>query len=66
MGTETDLSGVRWRTSSRTNGGNDAQCVELACLDAGRAVRDSKAPAGPVLRFPGAAFAAFLAHVRRD
>ena len=55
------LTGARWRKSSRTNGGNDAQCVELACLELGTAVRDSKAPAGPALIFPPRAFTAFMA-----
>ncbi|WP_209621971.1 DUF397 domain-containing protein [Saccharothrix coeruleofusca] len=56
----TALRGARWRKSSYTSGGNDPQCVELACLAVGTAVRDSKAPAGPVLVFPGGAFEAFL------
>lgn len=38
----------RWRKSSRSGGGGN-QCVELACTEAGGAVRDSKNPAGPVL-----------------
>ncbi|WNV82254.1 DUF397 domain-containing protein [Umezawaea sp. Da 62-37] len=58
------LDGARWRKSSRTNGGNDAQCVELACLAEGAAVRDSKHP-GPALLFPANAFAAFLVDVKR-
>ncbi|WP_367131281.1 DUF397 domain-containing protein [Saccharothrix sp. HUAS TT1] len=57
----TALSGARWRKSSRTNGGNGAQCVELACLEAATAVRDSKAPAGPALVFPAGSFRAFIA-----
>lgn len=54
------LEGVRWRKSSYTNGGNDPQCVELACLPTAMAVRDSKAPSGQALIFPGGAFEAFL------
>lgn len=43
----TDLSTVRWRKSSRS-GGNNGNCVEVAhTFDA---VRDSKNPAGGVLR----------------
>ena len=57
----TDLSGVRWRTSSYTNGGSDPQCVELACLDDCGAIRDSKNPSGPALIFPTGAFQAFIA-----
>ncbi|GGP37580.1 hypothetical protein GCM10010185_06180 [Saccharothrix coeruleofusca] len=29
-----DLSGARWRKSSRTNGASNAACVEVACADA--------------------------------
>ncbi|MFJ6674363.1 DUF397 domain-containing protein [Actinosynnema sp. NPDC091369] len=57
----TGLTGARWRKSSRSNGGGGAQCVELACLEAGRAVRDSKAPTGPALLFAARAFQAFMA-----
>lgn len=52
MPTRSSVLAAHWRKSSRTNGGNDAQCVELACLVAGGAVRDSKengtGPAGIV------------------
>ncbi|WP_018684688.1 DUF397 domain-containing protein [Actinokineospora enzanensis] len=51
---------VRWRKSSRTNGGNDPQCVELACLPDAGAVRDSKNQGGPCLMVPAASFKAFL------
>jgi hypothetical protein len=56
----------RWFKSSYSNGGG--QCVEVATnLAASRgvvAVRDSKDPAGPDLRFPADAFSAFVAGVR--
>ena len=58
-----DLSGVRWRTSSRSssNGGN---CVEVADnLPGAVGVRDSKDPAGPVLTFAPGAWRAFVARV---
>lgn len=59
----TDLSSAIWRKSSRSNG--QANCVEIADLDGGhRAVRDSKDPAGPVLTFTPAEWAAFTAGVR--
>lgn len=45
------LNDVRWRKSSYS--GNQGNCVELAhTLDA---VRDSKNPTGPALRFDGPA-----------
>lgn len=58
------LEGARWRKSTRTNGGNDPQCVELACLPAGGAVRDSKQPTGAALIFTASAFQAFIAQAR--
>ena len=52
-----------WRKSSCSQG--QGVCVEVADLDdGGRAVRDSKDPAGPVLRFAAAGWAAFTAGVR--
>jgi hypothetical protein len=43
-----DLSQVTWRKSSRSQGTTD-NCVEIAELGGGIAVRDSKDPAGPTL-----------------
>jgi hypothetical protein len=50
-----------WRKSSHShiNG-----CVEVAPTPGGVAVRDSKDPNGPVLRYTHAEWAAFLAGVR--
>ncbi|GGS52633.1 DUF397 domain-containing protein [Actinokineospora fastidiosa] len=45
------LIGADWRKSSRS--GAVGNCVELAPLDGGTAVRDSKCPTGPALVFPG-------------
>ncbi len=52
-----------WRTSSYSSdqGGN---CVEFCALGHSRAIRDSKDPAGPVLRIPAAGWFAFTAAVR--
>ncbi|HEV7930919.1 MAG TPA: DUF397 domain-containing protein [Actinomadura sp.] len=58
-----DLSRAVWRKSSRSNGGEDA-CVEIAAVNPGHAVRDSKDPHGGVLMFGGAAWRAFLDQVR--
>lgn len=55
-----------WRKSSYSSdqGGN---CVEVADLAGGsRAVRDSKDPAGAVLKFTSAAWAAFTAGIQDD
>ncbi|GGM38720.1 hypothetical protein GCM10012275_07050 [Longimycelium tulufanense] len=55
---------VEWRTSSYTSGGG--ACVEVASLSGLEVgVRDSKAPAGPVLTFGSPAWSAFVACVQR-
>lgn len=52
------LNGVRWRTSSASNGGS---CVELAGLaDGAVAVRNSRDPLGPALVYTRAEIAAFV------
>ncbi|WP_018831107.1 DUF397 domain-containing protein [Salinispora tropica] len=58
-----DLAAARWRKSSRS-GANDSNCVEVAGLDDGLAVRDSKDPAGPTLVFGSAAWASFVTGLR--
>ena len=57
----TALKSARWRKSGRSNGGGGAQCVEMAHVELGTAVRDSKAPGGAALIFPPQAFRAFMA-----
>jgi hypothetical protein len=53
------LAGAEWRTAS-ASGGNGGQCVEVALNIPGIvAVRDSKDPSGPVLRFTPDEWAAF-------
>jgi hypothetical protein len=54
-----------WFKSSYSGGAN-TECVEAAHLAQGIAIRDSKNPDGPILRFPAPAWAAFLDAVRRD
>ncbi|MEO3747936.1 DUF397 domain-containing protein [Plantactinospora sp. B5E13] len=60
----TDLTGARWRTSTRS-GGNGGDCVEVADnLSGVVGLRDSKDPTGPVLRFAPGAWAAFVTTVK--
>lgn len=59
----TDLAGAAWRTSTHS-GSNGGQCVEVAGLAAGVAVRDSKDRSGPVLLIASAGWAAFVDGVR--
>jgi hypothetical protein len=47
-----------WR-KAKSSVGNGA-CVELASMDGMVAIRDSKDPAGPVLRYTPAEWRAFL------
>ncbi len=54
---------LTWRKSSRS-GDQGGNCVEVADLDGGRAVRDSKNPTGPALMFTPDQWAAFTAGVR--
>jgi hypothetical protein len=60
-----DLSDALWRKSSYSNG--QANCVETAAIWQDSrlvAVRDSKAPAGPVLTFLPSAWQQFTASVK--
>jgi hypothetical protein len=56
-----DLSGAEWRKSTRST--QDA-CVEIAFVDGGVAVRDSKDRNGPVLRFTAQEWEAFVGGAR--
>ncbi|MFD6663883.1 DUF397 domain-containing protein [Micromonospora chalcea] len=56
----TDLTGARWRKSTRS-GDNGGDCVEVATnLPGVVAVRDSKDPSGPWLRFSSPGWSTFL------
>ncbi|WP_405145197.1 DUF397 domain-containing protein [Sphaerisporangium sp. NBC_01403] len=60
-----NLTSAAWRKSSRSGNGQD--CVEVAApdrMDGVRAVRDSKRPDGPVLKFPRGEWEAFIAGVK--
>ncbi|SBT44604.1 DUF397 domain-containing protein [Micromonospora narathiwatensis] len=60
----TDLTGAAWRKSTRS-GDNGGDCVEVATnLPDVVAVRDSKDPSGPSLRFTQPGWAAFLSTVK--
>ncbi|TDD10709.1 DUF397 domain-containing protein [Saccharopolyspora terrae] len=55
-----DLSDALWRKSSRSGGGGDGSCVEVAFVRDAVAVRDSKDPDGPALAFLAGAWRRFL------
>jgi hypothetical protein len=57
-----DLSGARWRKSSRSSNGNNSACVEVAFVGSAVAVRDSKNPAAAPLTFPAPNWSAFVRH----
>jgi Domain of unknown function (DUF397) len=54
------LDGAVWRKASRSNGNGGNNCVEVAFLDTGVAVRDSKDRSGPALMFTMAEWTAFV------
>jgi len=58
-----DLEGASWRKASRSNTQGN-QCVEVAKLKRGIAVRDSKDPYGPKLMFTAGEWDAFLDGVK--
>ncbi|MFF9570133.1 DUF397 domain-containing protein [Streptomyces sp. NPDC014685] len=56
---------LRWVKSSYS-GASTTECVEAARLPRATAVRDSKAPDGPVLMFGNASWAGFLTAIRQQ
>ncbi|HWE91582.1 MAG TPA: DUF397 domain-containing protein [Pseudonocardiaceae bacterium] len=60
-----DLALAVWRKSSRSTGGNNSACVEIAYPGSVAAVRDSKNSAGPVLAFPTPTWTNFLTALHR-
>lgn len=55
-----DFTGAVWRKSSRSGGGNQGNCVEVAFSGLVAGVRDSKNPVGGPLAFPASAWQRFL------
>ncbi|TDD80780.1 DUF397 domain-containing protein [Actinomadura rubrisoli] len=53
-----DLSKVAWRKASRSNESGD-NCVEVASVSSGVALRDSKDPNGPMLIMSRSDFESF-------
>lgn len=58
-----DLSGAKWRKSSRSSG--NGQCVELTAAVLGVSVRDSKNPRSPILTFAASEWRGFISSVKR-
>ena len=56
---DVDPDGATWRKSTYSNG-SGGNCVEVADLPNGRAVRDSKRPEGPILVFASEGWQAFV------
>ena len=57
-----DLSRAQWRKSSYS--GNTGNCVEVADLGTAVAVRDSKDPDGPALKFAPDAWKTFTRRIK--
>lgn len=58
-----DIAHAYWRKSTRCSA-EDSQCVEVAITDQVVAVRDSKDPFSPVLRFTFEEWEAFVSDVK--
>ena len=54
------LNDAVWKKASRSNGNGGNNCVEVAFLATGVAVRDSKDRSGPALMFTSAEWTAFV------
>ena len=55
-----------WRKSSRSSGTQEGGCVEVASINRAIAVRDSKEPDGPRLRFETYEWGTFLGAIKAD
>lgn len=60
------LDGAKWKKAKKSNGNGGNNCVEVAILDTGVAVRDSKNPGGPALLFTDLEWDAFLDGAKND
>jgi Domain of unknown function (DUF397) len=60
---EAELQPTGWRKASRSIGNGD--CVEIVPTNGQIAVRDSKDPFGPILRYRVSAWQSFLAEARK-
>lgn len=61
-----ELASAVWRKSSYSGGGSSGgDCIEVAGLRAGTAVRDSKNPTGPALILSDQAWAAFVTEAKQ-
>jgi uncharacterized protein DUF397 len=58
-----ELTDLTWR-KARRSGDNGGDCVEVAALTGGMAVRDSKNPTGPALAFTPHEWTAFVTGVK--
>jgi hypothetical protein len=62
----TRVAGAIWKKASRSNGNGGNNCVEVAFLNPGVAVRDSKDRTGPALFFTNTAWTNFINSIRNE
>jgi hypothetical protein len=59
-----ELHNAEWRKSTRSSGGGNGDCVEVADLRDAIGVRDSKDTSGPVLTFDRSNWSAFVSRLK--